>query len=369
MERLTPQSVHQQQEYLGGQKAWFGELADNLPNSGWIEEQIQKKPHFAAWAQGLRLTDLTSEERFDRLARVIIPLQQTLIGTVLPGIDGRLKQLEIQETERVRKLRDNFILDPLYAPIKDYSQVIFVPQIIKFLRNANQSTKELLTAFLESKGRSRIFNAIVNWDGVNYSNNNFNTGLSAAILEEVGYLFLSQGNLNKSTAILSPEETDLLFQNLYPDLFGVAGPYGFNHGVRGISVPDELIISDTGESLEIVAIVDYKNISSDNSDMSRMKVQREYYTAKQLAVHLRLKNYQPIDPADLGRLIHAIKPDLPEKPLKVSPKLYLLYVTPMNRSTYLDMRGIATDEVPISFQAIYAFGQTLKRVKLLQRGH
>ena len=115
MERLTPQSVHQQQEYLGGQKAWFGELADNLPNSGWIEEQIQKKPHFAAWAQGLRLTDLTSEERFDRLARVIIPLQQTLIGTVLPGIDGRLKQLEIQETERVRKLRDNFILDPLYA--------------------------------------------------------------------------------------------------------------------------------------------------------------------------------------------------------------------------------------------------------------
>ncbi len=363
MEKLAPQSVKQQQEYLKVQKSWFQEMAENLPTAGWVEGQIQKKPHFAAWAQGLRLTDLTLEEHFDRLARVIIPLQQTLIGAVLPGIDEKFTRLE---ADRIIRLRDNFILNPLYPPIKDYSHVRFAPRIAEFLRKANRDTKKLLEAFLESKGRSRIFNAIVKWNGVNDPNRNFNTDLSAAILEEVGYLFLNQGNFNERTTILSPEETDLLFQNLHPDKFGVADPHGFNYGVRGISVPDGLVISDTGESLEIVTIVDYKNISSDNSDMSRMKVQREYFTAEQLAVHLRLKNHQPIDPADLGRLIHAIRPDLPEKPLRVSPNLLLLYVTPRNKSANLNVNisGIATDEVPISFNAIGAFGQTLKEVRL-----
>lgn len=364
MEKLTPQSV-KQQEYLKGQKSWFQEMAENLPTTGWVEGQIQNRPSLQTWAQGLQLTNLTPEDYFDRLARVIIPLQQSLIGETLPTIDERLKKLEAGEIERIRKLRDNFNLDPLYPPIRNYSGILQTREMQDFLNKSR--SRRLFEAFLGSRGANRIFNAIVNFSRSNLEKHYFDASLSGAIIEEIGHPYSNSLNRNADTTILSPEETDILYKNIYSDKFKLVDPFGLNYGVEGINVPDGLVINYSGEFLNIVLIVEYKSLGQNNYDISYIKTQRESYTPEHVEENLRLKNHHPLDPSDLGRLIHAIRPSLPEKPVRISPKLMPLYVIP--RGTNLSMNGILIEELPVSTSAIHALAQELKRVQLLRKNN
>lgn len=368
MERFTQQSAQERITILQKKLSTALEVLDHVAQPGRIESrQAATKPHSERSAQNLTLAGLTDEERWARLAKTIIPLQETLLGEAIPNFEERInKTLQAAEIARIRSLREQYDTAPLYPPLRDYREVINSPQMVAFLEKGSKPLRDLFRAFISGKGASRVLNPLVRFAGTATINtNHFDSYLAGAIFEEVGYLHTAGLSRAGDITVLSPEETATLFRNIHRRRFDTGYSYGFNFMLEGISVPDGLVISNKEDCLDIVLIAEYKNIGRNNSDISYVKMQRQYYTPEQLEADLRLTNHQPLDPVEVGRLIHAIRPSLLEKPVRVSAQLQPLYIVP--RGADLNVQGILIEEVPATTAAIHAFGQELKRIELLRR--
>lgn len=348
------------------------DYAFNISTPGWIEERVKDHP-LRGW-QKLSLAELSDEQYFTRLANTIIPLQTTLVGKTLPDIEERLKRLQEREAARIQGVRDQFDLNPLYPPLWDYSGISSSQQMADFFERTTENSARLIKTFLKSREATGILNAIVRLSGTkDLESNRFGKALTGALFEGIAYSHAASTNRGGDYTVLSPEETALLYKNLHPQrAYFPAEEFGLNMVVRNISMPDGLIIGNTEENLKIVLIVEYKNIGTSGRHKAdqeearnRADAQRKYYTPQQLKANLRLTNHQPLSPEDLGRLIHAIRPELPDKPVTVSPDLKPVYIVPIN-SNIQSIRNSMLERVPISTSAIHALAETLKEVSMLQ---
>lgn len=326
-----------------------------------IRQRISDKLESA----GFRLVNLSPHGRPARyyLEKIVTagPTQPTEgTGVSLPPNPAAV------ESARLLALRDRFILDPLYPPAKDYSSILSSPQVTEFLARNDTATQRLAEAFLAGRGASRILNAIVRFSGTEtLGSERFTQYLAGAMFEEIAYLHTTTLDRGERPTVLSPEETIILFRNIHRDKELVAEDYGLNFMIEGVNIPDGLVISETEDALNIVLILEAKNIGQEPDLTTQMQIaaQRQAYYPETLEASLRLKNHQPLDPQEIGRLISAIKPSLSAKPVRVSPELQPLYLIP--RRSNLSLEGVLVEAVPITSSAIHALGESLKRVKLL----
>lgn len=284
--------------------------------------------------------------------------------------DKSIRQLQVQEVERIRTLREQarYNLEPLY-PQMDYSAVISSPEVTTFLlRNPSEEAKGLLTAVLTGIGASRILNPIVRYSGTDtLKDGTFTQLLTATLVEEAAFEQAISGNRGENTYIFSPEKTAILFRNIWPDKeFSSTKTFGFNFILQDVNVPDGVVIMNTGRTLSFVAVIEAKNIGlgRDAEEVSeQVRAQRLTYYPDTFDASVRLRNHNPIDPLELGRLIRTLEPKLPAYPVEISKDLKPLYFIP--RYSALSVDNALVQPLPLTSSAVHAFAETLKQMKQL----
>src|SRR3990167_128414 len=196
---------------------------------------------------------------FEKLANEVIPQQQHILGEELPLLYEKLKKIEAEIQSLTSKY--DFILTDPYQPLRNYSDIAFIPTISWFVDNSPIKARGLMREFLSSRS-GRIFNAISRFKTDGGDRDEFGRYLTATIFEEIAYIHLSQAVFApQNMTLLSPSETFILFENANHEKEIAVNQHGLVCNVFGVSSPDGLVIKEERDSLRLVKAIEYKNVN------------------------------------------------------------------------------------------------------------
>lgn len=251
------------------------------------------------------------------------------------------------------------------TPSRDYLESL--REVMASFTKIDEDTKLLLNQFLASPAASyAILNAMVEFNtrpSGEQETKEFYRFLAGDFLAELGNVQLQPKYQKMGQTLLSPYEKFILLRNAHQerDIVDPSG-YGTSFEIAGVPSPDGLVLCETDQALEVVAIVEYKNVTSRNEPiMQRIREQHALFTPAGLERQLRLTDPdQPIDPLFLGELIHdKLRPDLSPKPLVVNPQMRVVYAVPEGAS--LPIENVEPEYVHISSGEIGLFLELLTR--------
>lgn len=247
--------------------------------------------------------------------------------------------------------------------IRDFSSISSLPAINTFLREIPAASRELVEIVLQSREIHKILTVAADFSpDDNYDQQEFSGSLAGVIYEHLAFQYLKLKYEDTAKVLLTPEETFILYRNLYGER-RVVNNYSLNLGISRTAFPDGLIIIEDDEFLRIDAAVEYKSAASDKSLDSRSRQQLSRFKNGQLVEDLRIEGLRPIDPLYHGTLIHLLRPSLPAKPLTVNPDSAVILALPENSSINID--GVKIEPVPIHTKNLNTLVDVLKIAYIL----
>jgi len=295
---------------------------------------------------------------FEKLANEVIPQQQHILGEELPLLYEKLKKIEAEIQSLTSKY--DFILTDPYQPLRNYSDIAFIPTISWFVDNSPIKARGLMREFLSSRS-GRIFNAISRFKTDGGDRDEFGRYLTATIFEEIAYIHLSQAVFApQNMTLLSPSETFILFENANHEKEIAVNQHGLVCNVFGVSSPDGLVIKEERDSLRLVKAIEYKNVNGavvrEEDYQQRSDTQRQWFSGPQIRQNLSHTRYPAIDAIFLGRLINILGLTSGVKPLIIDPNLEVEYAVPSN--SHFKM-GDSIVKIPITTGNIHQFSNRL----------
>lgn len=206
--------------------------------------------------------------------------------------------------------------------------------------NVDAGVAKNISEYLNSEDGHLLLDQVVNING----NIKLQGRFAGKLFEEVAYRWLSD-QIKSGEALLSPKEVFKLWSVLYSDRKIEEN----TTGIRGVSVPDGLIVKEGEKYIFITTVVEYKNLGRgiSNETYNRIVGQASHYGQDVFVIELKKEG----NAQKMGDVLHELRPELPNKPLIVVTRggLMLLHVIPENSK--LNIRGSETIHVPItSFQ-------------------
>lgn len=269
---------------------------------------------------------------------------------------------------------DDFLVKAI-SPIKRY-QLRVERGIFRHMSLLSDDTRHFLDDFLRSKDAWSILNCIYRFrntkrerylsaEEINEEElNMFYQHASGYFTEWLAFSYFYPRYLAENLILLSPDQKLTVYRNAHRGKSQVDNGFGLNPEIKDVPSPDSLLIKAVPEGvqrcLEVVSVVECKNVTSDAEDVRRyMGKQHARYNPREVAFNLRLTDPQhPEMPSYLGRLIHKLIPTLPALPLTVSPQMSMVYVVPKD-SPSLRLAGIELQHLPISSREIAALVRLL----------
>lgn len=149
------------------------------------------------------------------------------------------------------------------------------------------------------------------------------------IFEFLSYSWL-RDRLEEDEILLSPEETFHIYELLYPDNEIIEDEFGFQKGIKGISLPDGLIMSPERdkEMTKITEVAEYTTVRSDNHEKQIQIINMPKRTLRNIN-HIYDSEDQRAKNA--GEFIHESYWNLPEKFFFQQEGIKLKLVLPFNR--------------------------------------
>ena len=222
------------------------------------------------------------------------------------------------------------------------------PKMAQFLERIPEPAKVLIEQFFESKYATWLFAQIKDFQPADdKEKKNFMQELAGQIFEQLGYLHLTQVFRDPDTFVLSPQEVLELYKRIYPNRkVSKIRENGLNSGIEGTTIPDGLIIKNTGSSLAIEEVIDYKLWSRSIPKPEAFNRQLGNYRYPQFVRDFWLGESR-INPLIYGQIIHGLRSEVPIKSLSVNPGYKVIYGLPENSSVKFPADDIETRYIPI----------------------
>lgn len=293
-------------------------------------------------AEGLRL-DIDPKTKFSRLLNTVAPMRGRLGRVVLPRYQLELGDIDQEIAQKFREAPYGFSFVNLDGEIQDFSSIRTRPQVREVIGLMPDRAQSLINSFLSSRQADVIMTHVAAFVPENESQDK-DFRLAGRAFEELGYIHLRQKYTGAGVVVLSPDDIFDIGLNLHPDN-EVIDNYGLQKSFKGKTLPDGIIVRETGEHLVVDAIIEYKNIRTIHDD-SVMR-QRSQYSAWQFGRDLLLPDRNGFDMESyLGALIGHLRPELQPKPVVVNPDLKVIYAVPENAD--LTLTDTFFESVPVN---------------------
>lgn len=215
--------------------------------------------------------------------------------------------------------------------------------------NINKGVAKNIKEYLESEQRLLLLDQIARLNG----NKKLEERIAGSLFEDIAYRWLSD-QIKNNEVLLSPREVFKLWSVLYSDR-----KIEEKTGIRGVSVPDGLIVKEGEKYIFITTVVEYKNLPREsNSEIDdRIREQSSHYRQDVFAIELKREGIAK----KMGGVLNELRPELPKKPLIVVTRggLKLLHVIPQNSSIYIPASMVK--RIPITCTDLYRLKNSLMK--------
>lgn len=280
------------------------------------------------------------------LAVITKKLPQIRVMNTLPVGShlGGLYYLKLEELPLKTVPKKQFVFNLTEIPERkeNFQQVKDDHELTAYLGILGDERQRLFGNFLSQTGANRILGAMYDFQSDDGSSNKeFIQYMVGGIFEQIGYNYIK--TKYPSAIVLSPYDIYLIYRNKYPNN-ATENKFGAPMGINNISFPDGLVIRETDDALVIDGVLEYK---CSREIEQRTNNQTPHLTPWQVCRDLGItegsSNY---DPEFINALVHALRPDLPDKPLRLNPDAELIYVTPNNSTINIPNTG--AEKLPLT---------------------
>lgn len=216
------------------------------------------------------------------------------------------------------------------------------------IRDADQNKEILKEFFLSEHGQ--FINGEMQKSNVD---SEIDRRLAGILFEKIAYRWMKRQTENNNV-FLSPEEVFKLWTALYPDA-KVESHGGFNSSIRGISVPDGLMIKEEPNNLAIFSVVEYKIVSNKKKEEIYPQIKRQARHFRQDVFAKELEDVRIS--GKMGKVVHEMHKELHGKPLTVDLNLKLIYVVPQD--CFLHINNSTLKYAPVTKQQLFQMKESL----------
>lgn len=333
---MTPELVAQR-EIVRRKLTKVNNFLQNSTSPEWMTQRVK---HGDSKATVYIISEALAEVDFMTFAKnaaKVAKMNQTL----------RLKAAELQSLLDSLGPRYGYVLGQ-EEPESDFRKLTENNIIRNYLAVTPDLKRQVVLPFLESPAAGRILTIAANYQPVDEQEKlRFRDRFAGAIWEWIGYYNLRE-QLPYTQFLLSPEQTYLLYRNIYADRETVNN-LNLNFGISNQTVPDGLIIKREEDHLSVEATVEYKSLTRMPTSYERQRIENQAVSFRngRLSQDLRLEEPNAIDSLYHSGLINLFNPRFPkDKPLKVNPRSVAFLVLPENSS--VDLFGVYNKYVPFT---------------------
>lgn len=215
--------------------------------------------------------------------------------------------------------------------------------------NINKDVAKNVKEYLESEQKLLLLEQIKRSKG----NKKLEGRNAGKFFEDIAYRWLSD-QIKNNEVLLLPKEVFKIWSVLYS-----GRKIEEQTGIRGVSVPDGLIVKEGEKYIFITTVVEYKNLPREcNSEIDdRIRKQSRHYRQDVFAIELKKEGIAK----KMGGVVSELRPELPNKPLIVVTHggLRLLHVIPQNSSIYIPESAVK--RIPITCTDLYRLKKSLMK--------
>lgn len=310
----------------------------NSTKPEWMEQRVKKGESKATGyiiSEDLEKEDfMTFAKNAARVAKMnqVLRIKASQLQKLLDNLGPRYGyNLDLEETEsNFGELTKNTIIRNYLAVTPDLKRQVVLP-------------------FLEDPAAGRILTIATNHQPKDeYEKREFRNHFVGSIWEWIAYYNLRE-QLKSNQFLLSPEQTFLLYRNIYSNREVLQNGFNLNLGISGVTFPDGLIIEKKENHLSVEAAVEYKSLTRMpiSAEKQRIEHQAVSFRNGQLSHDLRLEGPEATDPLYHTGLISLFDRRFPkDRPLRVNPKSEVFMVLPQNST--VELFGVYNKYVPFT---------------------
>lgn len=183
--------------------------------------------------------------------------------------------------------------------------------------------------------------------------------IAGYLFESVAYLHLKEILKRQGKILLSPKECFEIFRLLYPEKKLIEFPFGLQHGIEGVSVPDGIVLELSKNSTKIVGSCEYSLTTvRDTGDKEQDLEKRAYWFDKNIN---SLESKEIVRFSRIGNYLKSLYPKINDA--FISPEKKVQYIVLPDPLTFPSASGTLVN-VPVIRGMFRAFlDATLKDVR------
>ncbi|MBI2405776.1 hypothetical protein HYV21_01880 [Candidatus Microgenomates bacterium] len=168
------------------------------------------------------------------------------------------------------------------------------------------------------------------------------------LFEHLSFYFV-QTKLKKNQVVFSPRQTEQLYERLYPEDMVQRDQYGLSLGIKGITIPDGILLEQHQGKTFIRGVYEYSLARLPNT--RRKQNQRRFYNSKVRVIDdLLPMGANPLRKQVMGEYVHRLYPHFPVRMEIDHEKFNTFYIFPRGENETTSTLDENISVVPFSRQ-------------------